>query len=114
METFCSQCNAPMSCKQEPGCWCADFPHVLPVPDEAAKGCLCRSCLTKRIELHETPSRSYRGAPQRDLCVAGPWLSEDLLRLNGLDAGTKDLGAVVVIRASASSSMMSAVRRGMR
>jgi hypothetical protein len=52
METSCSQCNATISCEPEHGCWCADFPHVLPVPDEATTGCLCRSCLTKRVELH--------------------------------------------------------------
>lgn len=52
MQTFCSQCNAPMICTKEPGCWCADFPHVLPVPDDPAKGCLCRSCLTAKLQEH--------------------------------------------------------------
>jgi hypothetical protein len=52
MQTFCSQCNSPMICTKKPGCWCADFPHVLPVPDDPAKGCLCRSCLTAKLETH--------------------------------------------------------------
>ena len=50
MQTSCSQCNAPMICTKEPGCWCADYPHVLPVPEDPAKGCLCRSCLTAELE----------------------------------------------------------------
>src|ERR1700681_2851126 len=63
-----SSANAPMSCEPEHGCWCADFPHVLPVHDDAAKRCLCRSCLTKRIELHLIPhpvSRVERYFPVR-------------------------------------------------
>jgi hypothetical protein len=55
MEIFCSQCNAPMTCEPEHGCWCADFPHVLPVPDDPKNGCLCRRCLTKRLELYVIP-----------------------------------------------------------
>ena len=50
MEKFCSQCDASMSCDPGNGCWCADLPHVLPVPDVATKGCLCRSCLLKQLE----------------------------------------------------------------
>jgi hypothetical protein len=50
MQTFCSQCNAPMICTKEPGCWCAEFPHILPVPDDPAKGCLCRGCLKGKLE----------------------------------------------------------------
>jgi hypothetical protein len=50
MEKCCSQCDAPMRCDPGPGCWCAELPHVLPVPDVATKGCLCRSCLMKQLE----------------------------------------------------------------
>jgi hypothetical protein len=34
----------------------APISYVLPVPDEAARGCLCRGCLTKPIELRVIPS----------------------------------------------------------
>jgi len=52
MQTVCPQCNAPMTCVKEEGCWCADFPHVLPVPDDPGQGCLCRSCMTAKLEQH--------------------------------------------------------------
>ena len=50
MEKCCSQCDASMECNPGQGCWCADLPNVFPVPDEATEGCLCRSCLMKRLE----------------------------------------------------------------
>lgn len=47
MEKLCAQCGAAMTCKQEPGCWCAELPHVpMPAGDE---GCLCRNCLLAKI-----------------------------------------------------------------
>lgn len=66
-ESVCSQCSAPMTCEPEHGCWCADFPHVLPVPDETTNGCLCPKCLTKRLELYVIPpvSRVERHFPTR-------------------------------------------------
>jgi hypothetical protein len=39
-----------MSCDPENGCWCADLPHLLPVPEGATKGCLCRGCLMKQLD----------------------------------------------------------------
>jgi Leucine-rich repeat (LRR) protein len=48
METFCSQCQAPLSCQPEGGCWCAELPNKMPVPDAKA-GCLCRDCLTAQL-----------------------------------------------------------------
>ncbi len=62
MEKFCSQCDASMSCDPGNGCWCADLPHVLPVPDVATKGCLCRSCLMKQLE-QRVPSRQSKSEP---------------------------------------------------
>jgi len=52
VETRCSQCNAPMTCKKEEGCWCAELPHVIPMPaaDAPAAGCLCRNCLLEKIK----------------------------------------------------------------
>jgi hypothetical protein len=51
MITFCSQCNAAMSCDPGHDCWCADLPHALPVPDRGTTGCLCRDCLTTKLNL---------------------------------------------------------------
>jgi hypothetical protein len=59
MQVLCSKCDAPMSCEPDGGCWCADLPRLLPVParvpvpEEATKGCLCRSCLTGELELQK-------------------------------------------------------------
>src|SRR5438128_42098 len=50
METFCSQCNTPITCMPEGGCWCAELPNSLPVPEDKTEGCLCRECLTKKLE----------------------------------------------------------------
>jgi Leucine-rich repeat (LRR) protein len=49
METFCSRCRAPLPCEPEKGCWCADFPNILPLPDDTDKSCLCRECLTAAL-----------------------------------------------------------------
>jgi hypothetical protein len=38
-----------MTCQQEAGCWCAELPHVVPMPADT-KGCLCRNCLLAKIE----------------------------------------------------------------
>jgi len=60
MQKLCSQCSAPITCLQESGCWCAELPNVLAIPDDPAKGCLCRDCLTKKIEW-ELVSRGKSG-----------------------------------------------------
>jgi len=50
VETRCAQCNAPMTCQKEPGCWCSDLPH-LPMPAEwQSSSCLCRACLLEKIK----------------------------------------------------------------
>lgn len=62
MEILCSRCNAPMSCKTEHDCWCAEFPRVLPVPEKTTAGCFCRSCLEQELALFEiSPTRRTRG-----------------------------------------------------
>ncbi|HEY6267744.1 MAG TPA: hypothetical protein VIX11_05560 [Candidatus Acidoferrum sp.] len=38
-----------MTCHPEGGCWCAELPHVVPMPADA-QGCLCRNCLLAKIE----------------------------------------------------------------
>jgi hypothetical protein len=60
MKTFCSQCKAPMSCEADKDCWCVDHPDLLPFPDRQAEGCLCRACLTKRLELRVVSPRASR------------------------------------------------------
>ena len=49
VEKLCAQCGAAMTCQQEAGCWCAELPHVVPMPADA-EGCLCRNCLLAKIE----------------------------------------------------------------
>jgi hypothetical protein len=41
-----------MTCQKKPGCWCADLPHVIPMPaaDAQSAGCLCRTCLLEKIK----------------------------------------------------------------
>ncbi|HEX3543598.1 MAG TPA: cysteine-rich CWC family protein [Candidatus Acidoferrum sp.] len=52
METRCVRCDAPMSCKPEGDCWCAELPHgpmpVLKIGE--ATGCLCRNCLEAQLQ----------------------------------------------------------------
>jgi len=58
VETRCAQCNAPMTCQKEPGCWCAELPH-LPMPAEwQSSGCLCRACLLEKIKAAGASSAS--------------------------------------------------------
>jgi Leucine-rich repeat (LRR) protein len=49
MQTLCTECKAPMSCEPEKGCWCSEFPSILPLPSASQEGCLCRDCLTKKL-----------------------------------------------------------------
>lgn len=52
MVTLCSQCSSPISCKPEGGCWCAEYPNRLRVPEKGVGGCVCPNCLQKRLQLH--------------------------------------------------------------
>ena len=48
VEKVCPQCGVPFECRQETGCWCAELPWKIPVPEDKrdpAKGCLCPECL---------------------------------------------------------------------
>jgi hypothetical protein len=60
VETRCAQCNAPMTCQPEGDCWCAELPHVIPMPaaDTQSTGCLCRACLLKKIKAAGASSAS--------------------------------------------------------
>jgi hypothetical protein len=42
-----------MTCEPGGGCWCADLPQLLPVPDDNTVGCLCSGCLNKRLHLSQ-------------------------------------------------------------
>jgi len=57
METRCAQCGAAMNCQPEGGCWCAELPHVIPMPTNS-KGCLCRNCLLAKIEALQNPAKT--------------------------------------------------------
>jgi hypothetical protein len=41
------------------------LPHVMPVPDDPAKGCLCRTCLTAKLESHTISSPQAGVEPTR-------------------------------------------------
>jgi hypothetical protein len=60
MEKLCSQCGAAMTCLQEEGCWCAELPHCVPMPqaDAQGQGCLCRTCLLAKIESLKESSKA--------------------------------------------------------
>jgi hypothetical protein len=46
-----------MTCHPEGGCWCAELPHVVPMPSDD-EGCLCEKCLRAKIEaLQKTAQR---------------------------------------------------------
>jgi hypothetical protein len=49
-----------MTCLQESGCWCAELPHVIPMPaaDVQSSGCLCRACLLEKIKAAGASSAS--------------------------------------------------------
>ena len=60
MDTICSQCNAPMPCDPGHECWCSNLPHILPVPDHGTTGCLCRDCLTTKLDLQAALASTIR------------------------------------------------------
>jgi hypothetical protein len=41
----CARCGTAFDCSLGGGCWCADEPYRLPMPDTAAEDCLCPACL---------------------------------------------------------------------
>jgi hypothetical protein len=55
MDTSCSNCNAPTPCNPGHDRWCSDLPHALPVPNQGTTGCLCRDCLTTKLDLQAVP-----------------------------------------------------------
>jgi hypothetical protein len=60
MDTRCARCHAPMSCKPEGDCWCAELPHG-PMPVLTAgetTGCLCRNCLVEQLQELERQGKS--------------------------------------------------------
>jgi hypothetical protein len=51
MEILCSRCKAQMVCGPEGGCWCAELPHLMRVPEKGTAGCMCRECLDAELRL---------------------------------------------------------------
>jgi hypothetical protein len=43
----CAKCGQSFGCSLGGGCWCADEPYRLPVPEEAGQDCLCPACLRR-------------------------------------------------------------------
>jgi hypothetical protein len=59
----CPQCGKTFKCGKSAGeahCWCADLPHVLPVPEGKSEGCLCPTCLSAAIEEFLADSQDRR------------------------------------------------------
>lgn len=51
----CTGCGAAFHCGAgETSCWCAAYPHVMPVPRGAA-GCYCPACLAELTGGAENP-----------------------------------------------------------
>lgn len=50
-----------MVCTPEGGCWCAELPHLLQVPEGTA-GCMCRRCLEE--EVHPQDAIRSEAKPQ--------------------------------------------------
>lgn len=50
-EATCGRCGKAFACAMRDGgprCWCADYPHVLPVPTGQSP-CYCPDCLKDMI-----------------------------------------------------------------
>ncbi|WP_415417270.1 cysteine-rich CWC family protein [Acetobacter malorum] len=45
----CEECGTEFPCTADAQCWCMQRPHDVPLPADAATGCLCPACLEKRI-----------------------------------------------------------------
>jgi hypothetical protein len=41
----CARCGTAFDCRPGGGCWCAEEPYRLPMPDSGAEDCLCPACL---------------------------------------------------------------------
>jgi hypothetical protein len=45
---LCAECGNSFQCGHpDGGCWCSDFPRVMPLKPDA--GCLCPACLAKAV-----------------------------------------------------------------
>ncbi|MDR3744945.1 MAG: hypothetical protein P4K80_02300 [Acidobacteriaceae bacterium] len=52
---ICPKCGETLTCKPEGGCWCADLPHIMPLPsDRSDGGCMCLKCLQELIDARTT------------------------------------------------------------
>lgn len=52
-EHLCPRCGAAFTCglrAKQDGCWCFNFPHIIPLEEATREGCLCPDCLGKLIE----------------------------------------------------------------
>jgi hypothetical protein len=65
MQTHCPNCGTSFSCDPEAGCWCAELPNLLPIPNSGMGACLCRNCLTGKLQdaqkLVDSPQASGTG-----------------------------------------------------
>lgn len=52
-ERSCARCEAHFECGVLAGtahCWCFELPHIMPIVEDAAPGCLCPQCLYEVID----------------------------------------------------------------
>jgi hypothetical protein len=58
MQTLCPNCGTPFTCNPNAGCWCAELPNLMPVPNPGTGACLCRNCLTAKLQAAPKPEDS--------------------------------------------------------
>jgi hypothetical protein len=52
----CARCGTAFACGFDGDCRCAAEPYRLPMPDAAAKDCLCPACLRQAAAMHADPT----------------------------------------------------------
>jgi Cysteine-rich CWC len=52
----CARCGADFDCSLGGGCWCAEEPYRLPLPESGGGDCLCPECLRRLAAAQKTPA----------------------------------------------------------
>jgi hypothetical protein len=51
----CARCGTAFDCSLDGGCWCAEEPYRLPLPEANAGDCLCPACLRRLASGKKVP-----------------------------------------------------------
>jgi Cysteine-rich CWC len=51
----CTRCGAAFDCSLDGGCWCAEEPYRLPLPESGGGDCLCPDCLRRLAAAQKPP-----------------------------------------------------------